>query len=117
MTTTNTPKADSGIEALPAMALMMSANPVFAKTWMDLMTESARFMTERLHSDLEAQKAFMACRTPAEFLEVQAEFLNTAMQQYAREAVRMMDMTMKASTDVSEDLKSGHSRGYDDVPV
>jgi hypothetical protein len=117
MTEKKTPKADSGFEAPPAMAALMSANPVFAKAWMDLMSESARFLTERLHSDLETQKAFMACKTPAELVEVQAEFLNTAMQQYAEEATRLIDMTMKASKDIGDDLKSGHSRGYDDVPV
>ena len=39
------------------------------------------------------------------------------MEQYSDEAARMLDMTMKASQDIAEDLKSGHSRGYDDVPV
>jgi hypothetical protein len=117
MTEKTTPKADTGFEALPAMAALMSVNPVLAKAWMDLMSEGARFMTERLHTDLETQKAFMACKTPTEFMEVQAEFLNTAMQQYAKEATRMIDMTMKASKDIGDDLQSGHSRGYDDVPV
>jgi hypothetical protein len=109
--------ADTGFEPPAAMMAMMSANPVFAKAWMDLMSESARFMTERLRTDMETQKALVACRTPAELVEVQGEFLTTAMQQYADEAARMLEMTVKASEDIAEDLKSGHSRGYDDVPV
>ena len=52
-----------------------------------------------------------------DLMKVQAEFLTTAMQQYTDEAVRVMDMTMRASRDIANDLKSGHSRGYDDVPV
>jgi len=109
--------ADTGFDAPAAMMTMISANPVLAKAWMDMMSESARFMTERLRTDMETQKAFMACKTPAELVEVQAAFLTTAMEQYSDEAARMLDMTMKASQDIAEDLKSGHSRGYDDVPV
>jgi hypothetical protein len=111
------PTADTSADVPAAMAAMMSMNPVLAKAWTDIMSESARFMTERLKTDLETQKALMACRTPAELMEVQASFLNTAVQQYADEAARMFEMTMKASQDVAEDLQSGHSRGYDDIPV
>lgn len=109
--------ADTGVEAPAVMTTMIAANPVFAKAWMDLMSESARFMTERLRTDMETQKALMACKTPAELMDVQSEFLTTAMQQYADEAARMLEMTVKASEDIAKDLKSGHSRGYDDVPV
>lgn len=111
------PETDAGVEMPPVWASMMSANPVLGKVWMDMFSESARFMTERLRTDLETQKALMACKTPAELVEVQAEFLNTAMRQYADEAARFVDMTAQASKDIAEDLKSGHSRGYDDVPV
>lgn len=117
MATRKKTQADKGVEVPAPMAAMMALNPVLVKSWMDLMSESARFMTERLKTDLETQKALMACRTPAELVEVQAKFLNTAMQQYADEAARVMDMAMKASKDISEDMKTGHSRGYDDVPV
>jgi hypothetical protein len=59
----------------------------------------------------------MACRRPRNWLEVQSAFLNTAVQQYADEAARIFEMTMKASQDVADDLQTGHSRGYDDIPV
>lgn len=108
---------DTGFGAPPMFAAMASVNPAFTKAWMDMMSESARFMMERLQADLETQQALLACRTPADIMEVQANFVNTAMQQYAQEAARLMDMTMKASTDIAKDASSGHSRGYDDVPV
>lgn len=117
MPTKKTPQADTGVEAPAIVATMIAANPVVAKAWMDMMTESARFMTERLRTDLETQQALMACRTPADLMEVQARFMNTAMQQYAAAAARFIDMTMTATKDIAEDMKSGHSRGYDDVPV
>lgn len=117
MPTKKTPAADTGFEAPAMMASMIAANPVMAKAWRDMMTETARFMTERLQTDLETQKALMACRTPADLIQVQTEFLNTAMRQYAEQAARVIGMAMTATTDIAEDLKTGHSRGYDDVPV
>jgi hypothetical protein len=104
-------------EMAAMLAPMMSVNPVFAKACADMMSEGARFMTERLRTDLETQKALLACRTPADLMEVQTDYVNTAMRDYAEEAARIMDMAMKASQDIVEDMKSGHSRGYDDVPV
>lgn len=116
-TSTRTTQTDTGPEVPPAMAMFMAANPVFAQAWMDMMAESARFVTARLQADLKTQAALMSCKSPAEVVEVQTAFLNEAMQTYAEEAARLMRMTVTASTDIAQDLKSGHSRGYDDVPV
>jgi hypothetical protein len=111
------PTVDTSADVPAIMAAIVSANPVLAKAWTDMMSESARFMAERLETDIETQKALMACRTPAALMEVQSAFLNTAVQQYADQAARMFEMTIKASRDVADDLQSGHSRGYDDIPV
>ena len=111
------PAEDTSADVPAAMAAMMSMIPILAKAWTDMMSESARFMTERLKTDIETQKALMACRTPAELMEVQSAFLNTAVQHYADEAARLFEMTMKASRDAADDLQSGHTRGYDDIPV
>ncbi|MDJ0858841.1 MAG: phasin family protein [Dinoroseobacter sp.] len=111
------PQKDTEVEAPAAMAALFFVNPVFARAWTDMVSSSARFMTDRLQTDLETQKALLACKTPAELMAVQAQFLNTTMQQYANEAARVFDITLKVSADLSEDLKSGHARDYDDVPV
>jgi hypothetical protein len=118
MAQTKSPKADTAAGATPAaMATIISANPVFAQAWMDMMSEGARFMTERLRTDFETQQALMSCKTPAEFMEIQSQFLSTAMQQYADQAARVMDMAMGATKDIAEDVTSGHSRDYDDIPI
>ena len=111
------PPVDTSGDVPAMVGAMMAVNPVLTKAWTDILSESARFMTDRLKTDLETQKALMACTTPAELVEVQSAFLNTAVQQYADEAARIFEMTMKASQDVADDLQTGHSRGYDDVPV
>lgn len=117
MTSTKATQTDTGPELPPGMAMFMAANPVFAQAWMDMMAESARFVAARLQADLKTQTALMSCTSPAEVVEVQTAFLSEAMQTYAEEAARLMQMTVTASTDIAQDLKSGHSRGYDDVPV
>jgi len=102
----------------PAMtAAMMAVNPVATKAWLDIMSESARFVTDRLQQDMNTQKAILACKNPAELLQVQSEFFKTAMEQYTNEATRLYKMMSKATEDTIEDARTGHSRGYDDVPL
>ena len=108
-------EADSGADMMTAG--MMAINPIATSAWSDIMSESARFVTDRLQKDFETQKAIMACRTPAELLQVQSEFFKSAMEQYADEANRIFKLMSKATEDTIEETQSGHSRGYDDVPL
>lgn len=50
-------------------------------------------------------------------MEVQSELFGTAMEQYAGEAARFFDTMLKSSQDIADDLKYGHSRGCDDLPI
>ncbi|WP_294620555.1 phasin family protein [uncultured Roseovarius sp.] len=103
---------------LPAMtAAMMVGNPALAKAWTEVMTESARFVSERLQHDFETQKVMMACKTPAEVMQVQSEFFRKAMQDYSEEAQRMYQIMTGSGEDALKQAKSGTKRGYDDVPV
>ena len=86
---------------------MAAFNPAAAKVWQDIMTESVRFMTERLQKDMETQKAMLSCKSPAELLQLQTEFFQDAMKDYTDEATRML--TLMSST--------GTARSYDDVPL
>ena len=111
------PKTDTETEVPAAMAAMMAINPVLSKAWMDLMTEGARFMTERLQKDIELQARLLSCRTPPELMQVQSDFMKQAMEQYAEEASRYFKMVFKSAEDISEDVRHGHKRAYNDVPV
>lgn len=108
-------EAELGPNAMTAA--MIAVNPIAARAWMDLVAEGSRFVTDRLRQDLETQKAILECKTPAELLQVQTEFFKAAMEQYAGEASRFYDILAKATGDSIEDAESGHSRGYDDVPL
>lgn len=104
--------------AMSGMAAAMAAmSPATMTAWFQIMQEGMRFMTDRLHSDLETQQKMLACKTPADLLEVQSDFYQKAMAQYGEETQRMVELMGKAMTATAEEAKSGHKRGYDDVPV
>lgn len=111
------PKVTPDIGRFPVTEAMMAINPVTSQAWLSFMSESARFLTERLHQDLNAQKAMMACKSPTEVLQLQAAFLKTAMDQYTEYATRIQEMMTTVTPSAIKDVQSGHSRGYDDVPI
>ena len=114
----STKKPEAATSGLPAMtAAMMVGNPALAKAWTEVMTESARFVSERLQHDIETQKVILACKTPAEVMQVQSEFFRKAMQDYSEEAQRMYHIMTGAGVDAATQSKSSTKRGYDDVPV
>lgn len=108
-------KADPGTPAMAAA--MMAFNPAMPQAWLDIMSESARFLTERLQQDMDTQKALLACKSPAALLEIQSAFFKTAMAQYIDYTKRLQGKIATAAEDAMEDARSGFSRGYDDVPL
>lgn len=102
----------------PNMAkAMMSMNPMANQAWLDVMQESADFVTRRLEQDLETQKAMMAAKSPTELMQLQTEFFQTAFQQYSQEAMRMFESMTKAAGQSTKTATKHTSRGYDDVPL
>ncbi|NCQ24903.1 MAG: hypothetical protein COW54_05380 [Rhodobacteraceae bacterium CG17_big_fil_post_rev_8_21_14_2_50_63_15] len=112
-------KTDAKAEpATPAMtAAMMAFNSAMLQAWQDIMSDSARFLTERLHQDLDTQRALLACKSATELLQVQSAFFKTAMADYADYATGLRERLAAATKDTMEDARSGFSRGYDDVPL
>lgn len=94
-------------ESSPALAAMTALNPMAATVWQDIMTESVRFMTERLQKDMETQKAMLGCTSPTELMELQTKFLQDALEDYTQEATRMLKLMSRTGT----------ARDYDDVPL
>lgn len=93
------------------LGMLSALNPAVTKAWLDLMQESARFMTTRLQHDVETQKALLACKSPSELMEVQTAFFKTAAAQYS-------DYTTRLYTNAEQTAASKPaSRKYDDVPV
>ncbi len=94
----------------------MGAVPTQA-AWMELMTETTRFMIDRFQQDLEAQQAFLASRTPQEMVTLQAEFVRNTIEQYMAQSTRLTEMMSGTTKQALNELKSGHARKYDDVPL
>lgn len=102
-------------------AMMAALNPK-DKTdgmavWLEIMTESARFVADRFQQDLETQKALLECRKPEDLLRLQSDFYRKAMEQYASEATRMAQLLSTATTQTLSDVKTAQARGYGDVPL
>lgn len=124
--TSTMPKAKAKPKKTPASATsatsglttaMMAPNPAFAKAWVDIMNESARFLSERLQEDMEAQRALLSCKTPEEVVKVQSDFIFKAMRQYADEAQKMTKIMTEASDELTKEARQSWSRAYDDVPL
>ena len=95
-------------DAATLTGVMAGFNPMAPETWREIMTESARFLSERLQQDMEAQQAMLKCKSPLELFQVQTEFYQKAVADYAEEASRMMQITTKST---------GAKRDYDDIPL
>ena len=111
-------KPDTPETETPAMMrAIMEMNPALSSAWMDVMNESTRFVMDRLQQDMETQKALLGCKTPAELVEVQTNFYQTALAQYSEEATKLFQMMSQATEATAKGAKSAHKRGYDDVPL
>lgn len=106
---------DMGVPGLAGMTTAL--NPIGAKVWVDLMTEYAQFMTDRLNSTTALQQEMMTCRSPADVLALQSAYWRETMEQCSAEVSRYTALLMSSYGALSQDAKDGHRRGYDDVPV
>lgn len=98
-------------------AAMMTLSPLTPGAWFDVVSESNRFVMDRLQQDLETQKAMLSCKNPAEIMRLQSEFFQTALKQYSEETMRLFRMMSDATEETVAKTKTSRSRGYDDVPL
>lgn len=114
------PKSAAAPDVSPVVGLttaMMATNPAITQAWTDLMSESARFVSARLEEDMEAQKALLQCKTPADLIAFQSQFVLKAMQHYADEAQRMTQIMRDAGDEITKDARQSWSRAFDDIPL
>jgi len=111
------PRADAktGTSSMPTG--MMAFNPAVNQAWQVIMSESARFFADRLQQDLETQQAMLACKSPAELMQVQAAFFKTAMEQYIAFGEHLKETASTVAEETIKDVSTSQSRGYDDVPL
>lgn len=95
----------------------VKGTPANMAGWPDLITENVRFLSDRVQQNLEAQRAFLACRSADEILHLQTEFHRKAMEQYAAQAERVMRSMLMTTAQVMEKTTTLQARRYDDVPL
>ena len=60
--------------------------------------EIADFVAERIRQDLDAQQAFLRCRSLDEVRDLQVQFVRTALDQYGGEAAKLMRLGGEVAT-------------------
>ncbi len=76
----------SGMGSLAAFAAAA------AREWGAIGSEAIAFLTRRLEDDLTTQQKLLHAASPEEFRHIQAEFVQRAMDQYAEETGRMLEI-------------------------
>ncbi|MFU8865621.1 MAG: phasin family protein [Rhodobacterales bacterium] len=93
-------------------SLMVGA--VSAQAWMDMGTETIRFIWNRMQHDYKTQKELLACTSLEDMQQVHAAFISKAREQYVDETRKMIDLMGKAAT--AGIGAAPAARRYDDVP-
>ena len=110
------PKKANGAAAAPGLA-MPAIPPAVTAQWLEVMTESGRFIAQRLEEDLKTQQAFLGCKTPADVMQVQSNYYKTAVEQYTAQAGRIFEVISGAMSGPLASSRSMFARRYDDVPL
>lgn len=99
---------------LPIMMQGFAAlNPEAAVKSLNLLSSGVQFLSMRMDSSFAAQRALLACSTPAEVFEVQSDYIKTAIEQY-----KMATQGMMEALGPQKSVKTtGTKRAFDDVPL
>ena len=80
---------------------LMKANAQAAQVWLEgwfkLVNETADFTTKRWGLDADFMEKLATCRTPVDVMQLQAEFMQRAMQDYIKETSKLVDMETDAA--------------------
>lgn len=77
-------------------------NPSLLQQMSEINSEVVQFVSDRIRQDVQFQQELMKCRDPAEFRELQGQFLKDAFDQYSAETGKLVQMNqaaLKAMTD------------------
>jgi hypothetical protein len=85
------------------------------QVWMDMGTEVARFLWDRVQQDIKTQQALLGCTSLQEIQKIQTAYVTAAQAQYAAEAGKMLALMGRAAA--AGLAASAKGRRYDDVPL
>ena len=78
-----------------ALAAMIKANEAMLAGYVAMQQEIAEFSNGRLRQDMENQEALTQCGDLQEAFRLQAEFAQKAMQQYAQETAKLIELSAR----------------------
>lgn len=78
---------------------MMGLGTYWMEAVSDMGVEVASFIAARIKEDVKTQHAILHCKTPAELHHIQADFVQTAVEQYQAETGKLIQMGAGAFAD------------------
>jgi len=89
------PGWELAIAGSDAVQKVCNQGQAVAKATMDWNAECSRFLTHRFSKTSQAVAQITKCRTVPEMFEVQAKWLQTAVEDYMKETSSLLDMNSK----------------------
>jgi hypothetical protein len=108
-------KSQTPADATPMIDLVAALRPFvpalsIGTAWLenltDLCSESASFVADRLRDDVKTQHAILHCKSMVELQQVQSEFLQRMLDQYAAETDKLVAISTAMVANVQGRIKS-----------
>ena len=122
---TSPPESNAATSALQAVTELQKAGfgslAWMGTTWLeqmsDLGSEWMSFVADRIKEDVKTQHQILHCRNIEEVQKVQAQFIQTAVEQYRDETGKMVEMTSTMMERLQEEAKSPPTEKKHSTPV
>ena len=104
---TSAPDTTPGMTEIQAASLnsLSAFNTTMAENTARLYREWTEFMSHRLREDMALRQRLMTCSSAEDMAAVQAAFFKGAMEEYAAESRKMLQMTQDMMQDALVKLK------------
>lgn len=104
---TSAPEATPGMTEIQTASLnsLSAFNTTMADNTARLYREWSEFIGHRLREDMALRQRLLTCTSGEDMAAVQAEFFRRAMEEYAAESRKMLQMTQDMMADALAKLK------------
>ncbi len=84
---------------------MMGLGKAWAEAFSEMSSEFVGFLADRIKEDVKTQHKILHCKDMKELQHIQAEFVQTAINQYQAETGKLMEMSSTVFSDVLKGTK------------
>ncbi len=75
---------------------------LYGKLFATLRDEAAGFVQKRIEADMETAKAWSSCRTMNDLLDLQQKWLQSAVEHYSEQSLKMAELCQRAVSEPAE---------------